>query len=94
LPARRGDSFQDYLRGGEAAALLGVSPGTLRNWGRAGKIREHRHPVNGYRLFLRGDLEALLAAVDAADDSNRPELSRPTANPSRKRATASPRKAG
>lgn len=94
MSVRRGESFQDYLRVGEAAALLGVSPGTLRNWGRAGKIREHRHPVNGYRLFLRDDLEALLAAVEAADDSNRPDLSRPTASPSRKHVSASPRKAG
>lgn len=49
-----------YLTIKEAAALLGVSPNTLRNWGRCGKVKMHRHPVNDYRLFLRADLEALL----------------------------------
>jgi excisionase family DNA binding protein len=49
-----------YLRVKEAAAYLGVSPNTLRNWGRAGRISEHRHPVNNYRLYNRKDLERLL----------------------------------
>jgi len=57
------DNFRDYLRIKEAARLLGVSEGTLRNWGRLGKIKTHRHPINGYRLFKRGDLEELLEAV-------------------------------
>jgi excisionase family DNA binding protein len=53
-------NLQDYLTVGEAAATLGVSPGTLRNWDRAGKLRPHRHPVNGYRLYSRSELQALL----------------------------------
>lgn len=54
------ESFRDYLRIKEAAELLGVSQSTLRNWGRIGKIPTYRHPVNGYRLFKRSDLEAIL----------------------------------
>jgi len=50
----------DYLRISEAAEYLGVSPNTLRNWDRAGKVVAHRHPVNRYRLFRRQDLDALL----------------------------------
>jgi hypothetical protein len=49
-----------YLRIKDAAEYLGVSPNTLRNWGRAGQIAEHRHPVNNYRLYLRSDLNLLL----------------------------------
>jgi len=30
----------------EAAAMLGVSPNTVRAWGAGGKIPEYRHPVN------------------------------------------------
>jgi predicted site-specific integrase-resolvase len=41
----------DYLTVKDAAAYLGVSPSTLRNWDRAGKL---------YRLT---DLEAVLRAV-------------------------------
>ncbi len=55
--------LSDYLRISEAAEYLGVSPNTLRNWERAGKIVAHRHPVNAYRLFKREDLDALLKQV-------------------------------
>ncbi len=58
-----GGSLKDYLRIGEAARYLGVSPNTLRNWSRAGKIKTFRNPVNGYRLFRRVDLEDLLRRI-------------------------------
>jgi DNA (cytosine-5)-methyltransferase 1 len=54
------DKLHDYLRIQEAAEFLGVSPNTLRNWGREDKITEFRHPVNNYRLYRRSDLEELL----------------------------------
>ena len=57
------DKLHDYLRIQEAAAFLGVSPNTLRNWGREQKIPEFRHPVNNYRLYRRSDLEELLRQV-------------------------------
>lgn len=54
------DKLRDYLRISDAAEHLGVSPNTLRNWEKAGKVVAYRHPVNGYRLFRREDLDALL----------------------------------
>lgn len=57
-------NLQDYLTIKEAASFLGVSPNTLRNWERAGKIRTYRHPVNSYRLYKQAELEQLLAAVE------------------------------
>jgi excisionase family DNA binding protein len=59
-PAAR---LADYLTVKGAAAYLGVSPSTLRNWDRAGKLKPRRHPVNRYRLYRRADLEAVLRAV-------------------------------
>ena len=56
--------LRDFLRISEAADHLGVSPNTLRNWERAGKIVAHRHPVNRYRLFKREDLDAVLRKVE------------------------------
>jgi DNA (cytosine-5)-methyltransferase 1 len=44
----------------EAAEMLGVCPNTIRAWGANGKITEYRHPVNGYRLYKRKDLEGIL----------------------------------
>jgi excisionase family DNA binding protein len=56
--------LRDFLRISEAADYLGVSPNTLRNWERAGKIVAHRHPVNRYRLFRQEDLDGLLRLVE------------------------------
>ena len=56
-------NLKDYLTVGNAAATLGVSRATLRNWDRAGKLKPYRHPVNGYRLYNRKELEALLQEV-------------------------------
>ncbi len=52
-----------YFRISEAAEYLGVSPNTLRNWVNSGKVGAIRHPVNGYRLFRKEDLDALLSRV-------------------------------
>ena len=56
--------LKDYFRISEAAEYLGVSPNTLRNWENTGKVEAVRHPVNGYRLFKRKDLDALLKLVE------------------------------
>lgn len=50
----------DFLTVTEAAEILGVSPSTLRNWDRAGKLKAKRHPFNGYRLYERRQLERIL----------------------------------
>jgi MerR family transcriptional regulator, copper efflux regulator len=60
-------NIQDYLKIKAAATFLGVSVNTLRNWERAGKLATYRHPINGYRLYKKSDLEALLAAIKRSD---------------------------
>lgn len=56
----------DYLTVGEAASTLGVSRSTLRNWDKKGKLKPYRHPLNGYRLYNRKELDALLREVRPA----------------------------
>jgi MerR family transcriptional regulator, copper efflux regulator len=56
-------SLSDYLTVKMAAEFLGVSPSTLRNWDREGKLKPHRHPMNRYRLYLRVELEAVLQSA-------------------------------
>lgn len=58
------EKLDGYLRIKEAAEFLGVSPNTLRNWGRDGKITEQRHPMNNYRLYKKTDLERLLRLTE------------------------------
>jgi len=59
----KGRNLRDFLTIGEAASMVGVSPGTLRNWDQSGKLVPVRHPVNGYRLYRRSDLEAILSVL-------------------------------
>ena len=46
---------------GQAAAALNVTPATLRNWDRSGKLKPCRHPIN--RLYRATDIEALKNAI-------------------------------
>ncbi len=52
-----------YVKTAEAAEILGVAQNTLRKWAEDGRIPMHRNPANGYRLFLRDDLDAFLSQV-------------------------------
>src|SRR6185436_20141737 len=60
-------NFSQYRTVGEAAAFLGVSTATLRNWDRSGKLTPRRHPQNGYRIYLHEDLEAVLRSADISN---------------------------
>src|SRR5829696_5596272 len=64
--AHANPTFSEYLTVGEAAKFLGVSPWTLRNWDKSGKLRPHRHPKNSYRIYLQTDLDAVLALEPTA----------------------------
>lgn len=59
--------FSAYLSVGEAAKFLGVSASTLRNWDRQGKLNPRRHPINGYRLYVKSELERLLRKTKGQD---------------------------
>lgn len=53
-----------YVKVHEAAEILGVAPNTIRAWGASGKIPEHRHPANGYRLYKRADLQEVIQQIE------------------------------
>lgn len=55
--------LREYMTIKEAAAYLGVAPNTLRNWGASGKLKERRHPMNGYRLYTKAELDRLVQRV-------------------------------
>ena len=66
-PFDSGEAFMpkldDYMQIAEAAEYLGVCHNTLRNWGKQGRIKEYRHPVNNYRLYSRLELDQLFESV-------------------------------
>jgi excisionase family DNA binding protein len=55
--------MRDYLTVSMAADFLGVSSSTLRNWDREGKLKAIRHPINGYRLYSKLELQLLLKRI-------------------------------
>ncbi|MBF8289034.1 MAG: regulatory protein MerR [Chloroflexi bacterium] len=59
----------DWISLAEASNVLGVSPGTVRRWGDAGRLRVFMTP-GGHRRFSRSGLERLLPA----DRDGRPSL--------------------
>ena len=62
----------EYLKIASAAKLLGISQNTLRSWADSGRIAVHKNPINGYRLFLKKDLEEFLKSVERPATSVRP----------------------
>jgi len=56
-------NLRDFITIRQAADMIGVSPATLRNWDRSGKLKATRHPINRYRLYRRQDVQDLLAGL-------------------------------
>ncbi len=47
----------------QASKMLGVTPLTLRNWDKNGKLKALRHPMNNYRVYKRADIDRLLEFI-------------------------------
>ena len=57
------NNLADFLQIGEVSTLLGVTRETLRNWDKTGKLVAVRHPLNGYRLYKKSDIDAILEMI-------------------------------
>jgi site-specific DNA-methyltransferase (adenine-specific) len=58
--------MQKYLTIKKAAKLLHVTPLTLRNWDKSGKLRAYRHPSNNYRVYRLDQIEAFLRHLEGS----------------------------
>jgi excisionase family DNA binding protein len=54
-----------YITIKQASKILGVSPITLRNWDKNGKLKAHRHPMNNYRVYKIEDLEKVIQEIES-----------------------------
>ncbi len=63
--------ISDFMTVGEASAYLCVSKDSLRRWDRAGKLTARRHPANGYRLYLKAELDKFLSQFGLGDAPSR-----------------------
>jgi DNA-binding transcriptional MerR regulator len=55
-----------YISIKKAAKLLHVTPLTLRNWDKKGKLRPYRHPINDYRLYRLDQIELFLRNIESS----------------------------
>ena len=53
----------------EASSMLGVTPLTLRNWDKNGKLNAGRHPFNNYRVYQKEDIDKLLTEISTNRES-------------------------
>jgi DNA-binding transcriptional MerR regulator len=54
-----------YIKIKKASSILGVSPLTLRNWDKNGRLKALRHPMNNYRVYKIEDLEAIMQEIES-----------------------------
>ena len=54
-----------YLRIKEVAKILEVTPLTLRNWDKSGKLKAYRNPINNYRVYKPEDIELFLRRMES-----------------------------
>jgi len=55
----------------QAAKLLGVTPLTLRNWDKNGKLKAYRHPINNYRVYKPDQLELFLRRMEISREKKK-----------------------
>ncbi len=55
----------------QAAKIIGVTPLTLRNWDKKGKLRAYRHPVNNYRAYKPDQLELFLRKMEISREKKK-----------------------
>ncbi|MBA7611111.1 hypothetical protein ES703_18328 [subsurface metagenome] len=55
-----------YLTLKEVAKMLGVTPLTLRNWDKAGKLKAYRNPINNYRVYKPEEIELFLRKLESS----------------------------
>lgn len=54
-----------YLTIKEAAKVLEITPLTLRNWDKKGKLKAFRNPINNYRIYKPEDIELFLRKLES-----------------------------
>ena len=60
-----------YISIKDAAALLGVTPLTLRNWDKKGILTAYRNPVNNYRVYRMDQIELFQRRIENSKNKSR-----------------------
>lgn len=54
-----------YMTVKEVSKLLGVTPLTLRNWDKSGKLAALRNPLNNYRVYKTEEINMFLRKIES-----------------------------
>jgi len=68
---------KQFLNVKQVAKLLGVTPLTIRNWDKRGKLQAYRNPINNYRVYKIEDVEKLLGQIDESKGNEIPRPAEP-----------------
>lgn len=63
-------NLQNLMSVTQAANYIGVTPLTLRNWDKQGKLKAVRNPINGYRVYDKDELDKFLLQLQAGGGKN------------------------
>ena len=63
-------NLQNLMTVTKAAKYIGVTPLTLRNWDKQGKLKAVRNPINGYRVYDKDELDKFLLQLQAGGGKN------------------------
>ena len=58
-------SNKKYFSIKETAGILGVTPLTLRNWDKNGRLKAYRNPINNYRVYKKEDIELFFRKIES-----------------------------
>ena len=62
-------NLQNLMTIAQAAEYIGVTPLTLRNWDKAGKLKAVRNPLNGYRMYDIEELDKFLSQLQTGENN-------------------------
>lgn len=78
---------KQFLNVKQVAKILGVTPLTIRNWDKRGKLQAYRNPINNYRVYKVEDVENLLSEIDDSKSISPQERKIAVSEPKVKRLT-------
>lgn len=61
---------KQYYTVGEVAYILGVTPLTIRNWDKQGKLKAYRNPINNYRIYKALDIERFIISIEGLKNTS------------------------
>ncbi len=65
---------KQFLTVKQVARILGVTPLTIRNWDKKGRLQAYRNPINNYRVYKTEDVEDLLKQIEETKGGVAPEI--------------------